>query len=73
MPTLKENVKKLCKEQGITLAQLAERMGINYVTLWGHLTGNPTLSRMLDMAEALEMPIEAIVAGLSNKTNAKTP
>ena len=61
------------KEQGITLAQLAERMGINYVTLWGHLTGNPTLSRMLDMADALGMPIEAIVAGLSNRTNAKTP
>lgn len=64
MPTLKDNVKRLCKEQGITLAQLAGRLGINYVTLWGHLTGNPTLSRLLDIAAAIGTTVEEVVAGL---------
>lgn len=62
--TLKDNVKRLCKEQGMTLTQLAAKMGINYVTLWGHLTGNPTLSRLLDIAAAIGTTVEEVVAGL---------
>ena len=62
--TLKGNVKKLCKEQGITLAQLADILGISYVSLWESLSGNPTLSRLLDIAEILNVPVGALVAGL---------
>lgn len=64
MTTLKDNVKKLCKEQGITLAQLADILGISYVSLWESLSGNPTLSRLLDIAEILNVPVGALVAGL---------
>lgn len=62
--TLKGNVKKLCKEQGITLAQLADILGISYVSLWESLSGNPTLSRLLDIAEILNVPVGSLVAGL---------
>ena len=62
--TLKENVKRLCKEQGLSLAQLADILGISYVSLWESLSGNPTLSRLLDIAEILNVPVGALVAGL---------
>lgn len=62
--TLKDNVKRICKEQGITLAQLADILGISYVSLWESLSGNPTLSRLLDIAEILNVPVGALVAGL---------
>ena len=53
-------------EQGITLAQLAGRLGISYASLWDCLTGNPTLSRLLDIARLLDVPVEAVVAGLTH-------
>jgi len=50
-------IKEICKEKGITLTELANRLGIKYQSLRAAMTGNPTLLTMKNIAEALEVPI----------------
>jgi transcriptional regulator with XRE-family HTH domain len=52
-------VKEICREKGITLKQLAERMGVPPESLSRAISdkGNPTLSTMRNIAEALGVPI----------------
>lgn len=50
-------IKEICKEKGITLTELANRLGIKYQSLRAAITGNPTLLTMQNIAEALEVPI----------------
>lgn len=52
-------VKEICHEKGITLKQLAEKMGIPPESLSRAISdkGNPTLSTMRNIAEALGVPI----------------
>ena len=52
-------VKNICKQQGITLRELAERMSIapEVVTRILSENGNPTLSTMVNMAKALNVEV----------------
>lgn len=50
-------IKALCKEKGITMAELANRLNINPITLSQSLNGNPTLSRLNEVATALGVDI----------------
>jgi len=50
-------IKEICKEKGISLTELANRLGITYQSLRAAMTGNPTLLTMKNIAEALEVPI----------------
>lgn len=50
-------VKDLCKEKGITLAGMADQIGVSSSSLSQILKGNPTLSKLQDIASALEVPI----------------
>lgn len=62
-------VKEICKEQGITLKDLAKRMGITYQSLHRTVKGNPTklqlekIARALDVTlpELFEPPIEIFI------------
>lgn len=50
-------VKQICKERGITLKDLASRMGITYQTLYEMLTGNPSLDSLKRISETLGVPL----------------
>ena len=54
-------VKEICKEQGITLQTLAERLGINRVNLSVSINGNPTLEKMIEIASALGVPVNDLL------------
>ena len=52
-------VKEICQEKGITLKQLAERMGVPPESLSRAISdkGNPTLSTIRNIAEALSVSV----------------
>lgn len=52
-------VKNICKQQGITLKQLAERMEVSpeAVTRMLSENGNPTLSTLVNIAKALNVEV----------------
>ena len=52
-------VKNICKQQGITLKELAERMEVSpeAVTRTLSESGNPTLSTLVNIAKALNVQV----------------
>ena len=50
-------IKEVCKEKGITVSQLAEKMGIKQESLSRAKNGNPTLETLERIANALEVDI----------------
>lgn len=50
-------IKEICKEKGITLQDLSDRLGINYQSLHSAMTGNPKLETLQNIAEKLDVPI----------------
>lgn len=64
-------IKEICKEKSITMKEIAERIGINPITLTQSLNGNPTLSRLqevadilgVDVSELFEQPIKESIYG----------
>lgn len=53
-------IKELCKEKHITMAEIAEKIGINPITLSQSLNGNPTLSRLIQVADALHVDVSEL-------------
>ena len=64
-------IKEICKEKSITMKEIAEKIGINPITLTQSLNGNPTLSRLqevadilgVDVGELFEQPIKESIYG----------
>ena len=50
-------IKELCKTKGISMAELAEKIGITPSALSQSISGNPNLDRLKQIAEALDIPI----------------
>ena len=50
-------IKEICKEQSLTLKDLAKRMGITYQTLFDIMNGNPTLETLNKIAAVLQVNI----------------
>lgn len=48
-------IKEICREQGIMLKDLAERINITEVGLSKSLNGNPTIGRLQEIANALNV------------------
>lgn len=61
--SLAERVKALCADKGIALKDLAERMGIKPESLSRALYGNPRLSTLNRVAEALEVAVTDLFGG----------
>ncbi len=47
------DIKGIIKQKGLTMEEVAERMGISRVTLSQTLSGNPTMSTLQRIADAL--------------------
>jgi len=50
-------IKEVIKEQGLTITELAEQMGINRVNLSNMVNGNPTVETLNKIADALGVPV----------------
>ena len=48
-------VDEICKEQGITMKDLAKRMGVSYQALYAVCSGNPTIGKVKEIADALNV------------------
>lgn len=46
-------VQEICKSQGITMQDLAKKMGVTYQALYAAVSGNPTLGKLEEIAKAL--------------------
>ncbi|MBR1786824.1 MAG: helix-turn-helix transcriptional regulator [Paludibacteraceae bacterium] len=53
-------VKELLKERGITMQDLAQKIGGNREVISRALSGNPTYSVLANIAAALEVPISEL-------------
>ena len=53
-------IKEVCKEKNIPLAEVAKRIGISPVSLSQSLNGNPTLSRLQEVASALGVDVSEL-------------
>ena len=50
-------IKEICKEKQITMKEIAVKLGINPITLSQSLNGNPTLSRLQEVADILGVSV----------------
>ena len=50
-------VQEICKQQGITMQDLAKRMGVTYQALYAAVSGNPTIGKLGDIAKTLGVNI----------------
>lgn len=50
-------IKEVIKEKGMTITELAEKMGINRVNLSNMVNGNPTIETLNKIADAIGCPI----------------
>lgn len=50
-------IKEIIKERGITVQNLAERMGITRVGLSQHINGNPSVEVLERIASAIGCPV----------------
>lgn len=50
-------VQEICKIQGITMQQLAKKMGITYQALYASISGNPTIGKLKEIAKVLDVNI----------------
>ena len=50
-------IKEIAKAKGVTMQEIAEKIGISPVNLSASLNGNPTLNRLQEVADILEVEI----------------
>lgn len=50
-------VKQLCKEKGTTIKEISDKMGMDASNLSGSLKGNPKLSTLQEVANALGVEV----------------
>ena len=62
-------IKKLLKQRGMNLQQLADILQINRVNLYSSLNGNPTLGKLEEIAKILEVDVIDLFAKSPNKKN----
>lgn len=61
-------VKELCKEKGIQMQELADKLGITRITLTRNISGNPTIGTLENIATALEVSVPELFAPQPSNT-----
>lgn len=56
-------IKDVMAEKGVTLQQLASLLGVGYNSVWQSVNGNPTFTRLVQIAEALGVRVSDLVSG----------
>ena len=60
-------IKEVIKEKGMTITELADKMGINRVNLSNMVNGNPTVETLTKIATALNVPITELFSAGTNE------
>ena len=55
-------IREIAKSKGMTMADIADKLGIKAITLSQSLNGNPTLSRLSEVADALGVDVGELFA-----------
>ena len=58
--TMALKIREIAKSKGMTMAEIAEKLGINPITLSQSLNGNPTLSRLTEVADVLGVDVSEL-------------
>ena len=61
MTALAGAIQQLAKERGLSLSALADKMGVNRKTLYSCIHGNPRLSNLQRIADALGFRLSDII------------
>lgn len=61
MHNIEQNLREICKRKGLKLSDIAERMGVGQSNLITSLKGNPTISKLEDVAEALQVSVSELL------------
>lgn len=56
------NIKKKIKERGWTMEKLAMAMGTSQPSISQIINGNPTISKLQEIANIIEIPLSELVA-----------
>lgn len=56
------DIKKRIKERGMTIVQVAEKMGITQPSLSQIINGNPSFSKLCEIAEILGISVSELVS-----------
>lgn len=62
MTSLASTIQFLAKERGMSVSALADKMGVNRKTLYSCIHGNPRLSSLQSIADALNVRLSDILA-----------
>ena len=54
-------IKEVIKERGMTITELADKMGINRVNLSNMVNGNPTVETLNKIADAIGCPVTELL------------
>lgn len=60
-------VKEICKEKGITQAELSKRLNVSPSALNQSIVGNPSLDKIQEIANALEVPITELFVKIADE------
>jgi transcriptional regulator with XRE-family HTH domain len=68
-----ETVKQICKARGVSLAEVAAKIGVPASSLSQIMRGNPTLSKLTAIAQALDVPVAELLADGDVRTKVRCP
>ena len=55
------DIKKVIRENGFTLEKVANELGVTKSTMTQFVSGNPTLSKLQDIARVIGIPVSELV------------
>lgn len=58
--TMALRIREIAKSKGMTMADVADKLGIKAITLSQSLNGNPTLSRLTEVADVLGVDVSEL-------------
>ena len=61
MKSIVDNLKDICRQKGLSLTDVANRMGTSPSNLLSSVKGNPTISKLQDIADALQVSVAELL------------
>ncbi len=61
MTDLENNLREICKRKGLRLSDVADRVGTSQSNLVSSVKGNPTISKIQDIANALQVSVSELL------------
>ncbi len=61
MEAIETNLKAICRQKGLSLTDVANRMGASPSNLLSSVKGNPTISKLQDIATALQVSVPELL------------